>query len=880
MKPDRTRSDRIYEGWVDSVGRHPILTLFLSFFATAGLLAYSISHFRIDTDFSDMISDKLAYRKVEKDFQKAFPQLGNTVVVVIDAETPEAASLFQKRIAERLKKETSLFERVSLPGSGEFFEKNGLLYLSRQKLEELSDNLAGAQPLLGLLSSDFSLRGLFFVIERMLGEETSPEQRQRLLPLFDRLGKALQSTQSNRPFQLSWQELILGSEAARELRRQFLIIEPAGVGGPSSKESEAIETLRRLRDELKLHGTGGVTMRLTGELVLNDENILVMKTGMGITTLVSFILVAVALAVGFGSGRLVFACLLTLLTGLVWTFGFAILFIGRLNLISVAFAVLFIGLGIDYGIQYCLRYREERVSGFAHREALVRTARRSGPSLKLCTVAAAIGFYSFLPTAYTGVSELGLIAGTGMFINLLATLTLLPALLTVMPPRGRGLKEFSSARWLYLFPSRHGKAIRIGAVIAGVAALPFLTKLSFNYNPLDLYDQRSEAISTMKELFQGGRTSPWTISFLAKNESEAEEIKSRLKGLKEVQQAVSLADFVPDDQPEKLTILSDIALFMPPGFETIMPQTLSPGKKIEAFKQLRKVLGDFVSRGSGEGAEIFASVEKLHRAAQDFEKVLDDPEKGRQAMDRLQNSLLSNLPALFEHLKTSLQARPVMESDLPQEIVDQYLSRDGRYRVEVFPSENILNVDALQRFVRRVSALAPEATDTPVTIFQAGKAVVQSFLEATLYALLAITVYLLIDLRSISDTALVLLPLALSLLLTGAASVIFGLPFNFANVIVIPLLIGSGVEGIYMIYRFRKEPPPDGNILNTSTARALFFSAFTTILSFSALSFSSHRGTASMGVLLTICMGSLMVTTLLLLPAMLSWMSRKGRPKD
>ena len=198
-------------------------------------------------------------------------------------------------------------------------------------------------------------------------------------------------------------------------------------------------------------------MRLTGELVLNDENILVMKTGMGITTLVSFVLVAVALAVGFGSGRLVFACLLTLLTGLVWTFGFAILFIGRLNLISVAFAVLFIGLGIDYGIQYCLRYREERVSGFGHHEALLRTARKAGPSLRL-----------------------------------------LPALLTVMPPKERGLKEFSSARWLYLFPSRHGKAIRIAAVIAAVAALPFLTKLSFNYNPLDLYDQRSEAISTMK----------------------------------------------------------------------------------------------------------------------------------------------------------------------------------------------------------------------------------------------------------------------------------------------------------------------------------------------------------------------------------------------
>jgi hypothetical protein len=448
-----------------------------------------------------------------------------------------------------------------------------------------------------------------------------------------------------------------------------------------------------------------------------------------------------------------------------------------------------------------------------------------------------------------------------------------------MPPKERRLKEFSSARWLYLFPSRHGKAIRIGAVIVGVAALPFLPRLSFNYNPLDLYDQRSEAISTMKELFKGGRNSPWTISLLAKNEKEAGQIKGRLKGLKEVKEVVSLADLVPDDQPKKLAILSDIALFMPPGFEALVPQTLSHDERVEAFKRLGKVLRDFASRASGERTELLASVKELYGAAQGFEKVLDDPENGRQAMDRLQDSLLSNLPALFDHLKTSLQARPVTESDLPRDILDLYLSRDGRYRIEVFPRENILNVDALQRFVQEVSALAPGATDTPVTILQAGKAVVQSFLEATLYALLAITVYLLIDLRRISDTILVLLPLALSLLLTGAASVIFGLPFNFANVIVIPLLIGSGVEGIYMIYRFRKEPPPDGNILNTSTARALFFSAFTTILSFSTLSFSSHRGTASMGMLLTICMGSLMLTTLLLLPALLSWTSGKDHPK-
>jgi hypothetical protein len=197
--------------------------------------------------------------------------------------------------------------------------------------------------------------------------------------------------------------------------------------------------------------------------------------------------------------------------------------------------------------------------------------------------------------------------------------------------------------------------------------------------------------------------------------------------------------------------------------------------------------------------------------------------------------------------------------------------------VEAFPKENILETASLKRFVKAVSVLAPNATDTPVTIQEAGNAVVRSFLLATLYALLAITLYMLIELRSISDTLLVLLPLTLSLLMTGASSVILDIPFNFANVIVIPLLLGSGVEGIYLIHRFRTDPPPRGNMLETSTARALFFSTLTTILSFSALSFSSHRGMASMGKLLTICIGSLMIATLVFLPAVLKFVKTTGR---
>ncbi len=875
----RTFSTRLLEWWVDSVRRHALLVVFVSFLATAGVLVYTIQHFKIDTELTEMISDKLPYRKVQIEFQRAFPQLANTIVVVIDAETPEAARFQRNRMAERLKEKVGLFKRVYLPGGGKFFARNGLLYLSVNDLQDLADNLADAQPLLGFISRDLSLRGLFSVLEKILSLEGSKEQRERLVPLFDRLSKAFENAASNRPYQLSWQELIVGKDAAREMSRQFIILEPVVEDDTLAPGEAALEAVQHIRDELGLRGTNGVTARLTGDIVLNYENLLTVKSGMGLITLVSLILVAIALAIGLGSGRLVFASLVTVLVGLAWTLGFAIAFIGHLNLISVSFAVLFIGLGIDYGIQFCLRYREERVLGLGHDKAIVKTAKGLGLSLRLCSVAAAIGFYSFLPTAYTGVSELGLIAGTGMLLNLFATLTILPALVTLMPLKKDRLKEFKLDRSLYLVPYKHPKLICYSAIVIGIGAALFLPKITFDYNPLNLYDPHSEAVSTMKDLFEHQRTTPWTISVLAKNAQEAREMTSRLRSLKEVEETVTLLDFVPGHQSKKLNILSDIALFMPQGLETRKPEKLGPEEKMKSLINFEAALKHFLYRFSKESGGDIASVKRLYGAVEGFKTALRDPEKGKGILDRLENSLLGNLPVLLDDLRISLQARQIKESDLPRELGTQYVTPEGGYRVEVFPRENILKMGSLERFADAVAVVAPSATDTPIIIREAGKAVVRSFLQATIYAIIAITLYLFIELRSVSDTVLTLLPLTLSLLLTGAGSVIFNLPFNFANVIVVPLLIGSGVEGAYLVYRFRTERPTTRSMLKTSTARALFFSMLTTMLSFSTLSFSPHRGMASMGKLLTICIGSLMVTTLLLLPALLSFRGRPRKPE-
>ena len=360
---NREYSKKLIEWWVGFVQRNAVLVLIAVLLTCGGTILYLKQNFRINTDLNSMISEKLHFRKIEEDFSRAFPQLSDTIVVVIDADTAEQAVSARKHMAERLRKETGLFKTVYEPGGGDFFEKNGLLYMDTDELEELADKLATAQPLLAFLSKDLSLRGLFSVLDMALNDPEAKEtQDSSMNLLFDHLSKTFESAGGNHfsrtSRQLPWESIMLGEKAAAEQRRQFIITQPYLDAAKPSADEISLETVRRIAKELGITEANGVKMRITGDVALSYENMMTVRNSTGIATGASIILVGVLLFIGLGSGRMVLASLLTLIIGLVWTTGFAIAFVGSLNLISITFAVLFVGLGIDYSIQFCLRYRE------------------------------------------------------------------------------------------------------------------------------------------------------------------------------------------------------------------------------------------------------------------------------------------------------------------------------------------------------------------------------------------------------------------------------------------------------------------------------------------------------------------------------------------
>lgn len=868
-EPTLTRTQRLLGAWVLLIQHNAVAVLVVGALLTLVTFYYSAANFKINTDIHGMMSDKLPYRELYKEFSKAFPQQSDTIVVVIDGLTTEQAQGARKAIAEQLRKKKAIFADVYEPGAGAFFQKNGLLYLNTEELERLGDRLSAAQPFLALLSKDLSIRGLFEVVAKAFERgDFSEAQDRTLAQLFGGMSNAFSSAVHGTVYQMSWEGLALGAEQTARQCRQFIILEPRVADASLSAGSVHIETIRRVAVQFGYNKTGTARVRITGDFTLAHENLLEARNSTGIATVVSLLLVALVLSVGlYFSWRLIFCSLVTLITGLIWSTAFALATVGRLNIISVTFAVLFIGLGIDYSIQFCLRYRELLIQSGHQQNSITSTATSVGRSLFFSAATTALGFYSFVPTAYAGVAELGFISGSSMFISFFGNITVLPALLTVLPVK-ECRRWKTSWPWLVNLPYRYPHGIVAVGALCALASLLAVPRVFFDYNPLNLHDKSSESVVTMKELFNDPGGQPWTASVLADGEDEALRLAEQLKSLKEVRTVVTIHDFIPDNQQDKINLISDIALFMSPELE--QPRVMRPTyeQNIRALARLERSLESHLN---GLRHSIREPAQKLYDSIRRFRSLLEDSRRGVSALSLLDEMLMPGLPMLFERLGQSLRPSLVEgPSSLPRELRSQYVSADGRFRVQVFPRDDITDPANLEGFVRAVRLVAPNATDTPVMVYEAGRAITASFREASLYAVIIICAFVLVGLRSKSKTLLIFIPMALAFLLTAAASVLLGVPLNFANVIVVPLILGIGVHsGIILIVRDWKDPRREDNLLKSSMARATLFSNLATMISTASLAFSPHLGIASIGILLSICLAFLILSTLFFLPSLI-----------
>ncbi|MGH7125086.1 MAG: MMPL family transporter [Stellaceae bacterium] len=843
---------------VDLSRRFACVVALLGVALTAVCGYYASTHLSLDTDVDKLLDPNLPWRKREMAYDKAFPQFNNLIVIVIDGATPDQAEDAAAALADKLAPNKALFSSVTRPDGGEFFRKNGMLFLSKAEVQSFADQMIQAQPLIGTLAADPSLRGLFDTLDLTAqGIERGEAKGDELDHPFAVFADTVEASLAGKYHPLSWQSLLTGLKPTTRELRKFILVQPVLDYSDLEPGADATDAIRQAARDLDLTPERGVRVRLTGSVPLADEEFGSVTQGATLSTTLAFSLICLWLFLALRSVRLVVPILITLAMGLVIAAGFAAFAVHSLNLISVAFAVLFIGIAVDFSIQFSVRYRSERYEVDNLAEALRRTALGIGGALAVAAATTAVGFISFVPTAYTGVSDLGLISGAGMLIALALNLTVLPALLVIIRPRGeRRAVGFHKLRTIDRYLVERRRAVGFIALAVAVGCLALVPELTFDFNPLNLKDPRTESVSTLFDLMKDPDTTPNTIDVLAPTTSDIPPLADRLEKLPEVSHTVSLLSFVPEDQPDKLAIIADTASLLGP---TLSPAEVRPAPDPAAELEALSRADEALARASAQSHQ--ASVEHLsavlHQAVA----------RGADALPTLRSNLVGGLAARLSEMRLALSAEPVTLETLPPELRRDWVSPEGLARIEVFPKGDASNNDVLRKFVVAVRTIAPEATGTPISIQESAATIVDAFRKAGMFALIAIALLLAIVLQRARDVALVLAPLLLAGLLTVATSVLVDLPLNFANIIALPLLLGVGVAfDIYFVMNWRA-----GRVdpLQSGTARAVLFSALTTGTAFGSLALSNHRGTSQMGILLTIALFYTLVCTFFVLPSLM-----------
>jgi len=841
--------------------RWPSLVTLGSLLLAMGAGFFTSTHFAMNTDSAKLISADVGWRKREIRFDGLFPQQSNLILVVIDGKTPELTEAGAAALTARLSGTKGLFSDVRRPDGGAFFDHNGLLFLPVKDVETTTQQLFKAQPFLGPLASDPSLRGVMESLSTvLLGVAQGQAKLSDIDSPMQRFGQSLKAATEGQTDYLSWRSLITGSPPRPEEVRHFIEVKPVLDFNALEPGARASAAIRAAAQDLGLTPANGVTVRLTGDVPLSDEEFATLTDHVGLMVAAMIAGVLATLWLALRSFKIIFAILITLVVGLAITMGLGLVFIGVFNIISIAFIALFVGLGVDFGIQFSVRYRAERYAYPELSKALCHTGRTVGLPLALAAAATAVGFLSFLPTNYVGVAELGLVAGIGMIVAFLTAITLLPALLMLLRPEGEAEDVgFASLSVVDDFLARHRRSILRVAALAGLICVGLTFFLHFDSNPLDLRSPKVESVSTLFDLMKNPQTSPNTINVTAPSLAAADELAAHLSRLPVVSQALTLSSFVPEDQDKKLALIADANNLLD---STINPFDIKPAPSdADILASFTATAAKLRTAANGQSDAPAAHARAL---ADTLDALAKGPPENRV---RATAAIVPGLKTMLAQLSASLTPSHVTLASMPVTMTDEWIAQGGTARIQVFPKDTSNSPKALSQFSDAVRKVAPGATGAPISIRESGRTIVRAFAWAGLLSFIAIVVLLMLVLKRAADVVRTLAPLVLAGLLTVGSCVLLNLQLNFANIIALPLLLGIGVAfNIYFVVAWRAG---GRDLLQSSLTRAVIFSAATTATGFGTLWLSRHPGTASMGELLMISLFWTLVTTLFVSPALL-----------
>jgi len=885
--------------------RFPVPVLLGALLAAAASLWYTSVHLRFEMARSTLVGSGERYDRLYQEYRAEFPDY-ERLVVVVEAGDVAVAKAYAAALAERLRADRDHVRDVFYRIDPEEFRDRALLYLSpedlrtlRAKVEEHREFLAAfaARPTVEqffALTNREVTRGLVRHLFTDLAPEGEAGQPLAVdLPLLTRVLEGMRGALTDSGvYRSPWAALLARADEktstdgyllSEDERLLFLLVAPVeaettflSLWGPRGGR-DPVDAVRATAAGVR-RDFPGVTVGVTGAPALDADEMRATGRDIFLASVFGFLANALLLVIPFRAVVKPAFALLTLLVGIAWAFGFATATVGHLNLLSAVFSSILIGIGVNFPIHFLARYEEVRRAGRDANAALEESLGQTGVGVLGGALVTAAAFWSTLLTGFRGIAELGFIAGSGLFLCFLASITVFPACIALQDARRAAAAAPAVpapspggdwARWL-------GRPLLV--VIAGtlLALLPlaFLSRLGFDYNLLRLLPRGSEAVA-MEERLQllAGHSTYFAVS-LAPSLGEAERRQAAFAALPEVRRVESVFDLLPAEQEGKRRILRGLRPALA-GLPVVPVPRPAPDLAAlrESLRRIRFKLGE-----GGTEVEVSAARAALEGVLANLEAAQNPREAGRR-LAAYEKRLGADFADKVRLLRRNVGAPPLEIGTLPASLRDRYVGESGRLLLRVYPRGGIWDRGATGRFIEALRRVDPDVTGPPVHTFEASRALTRGYGQAGLYALVAIFALAAVFFRHVGYAALSMVPLLAGAGWTVGLMAALGMDFNLANLFALPLILGMGVDnGMNLVARFREE---GGRrfVLDTAMGKSMLLASLTTITGFGVLLLAQHRGIASLGLLLTLGVSNILLASLTLLPALLLLLRRGGAPE-
>lgn len=854
------------------------------------------------TGRGDLVAKGLPYVKLYKNYRAQFEDLSG-MVVVVEGETPADMSGFAEALEKKLQAQPHLFSKVVYKIDTSYFRSRFLLYLDQYELETLtrkledhqdfleSVNIApGLHPLLSSINAEISSGMVDSLLTDFLGGEEESEENiedeadlRLLIRLLEEMIRFLTGETSYRS---PWQALFKGGDES--LREQgymvskngellFVLIVPNDDETSFTGYKNAVEQVRQVIAETR-KDFPGVTVGLTGEDVISSDEMVTTQSDVETASKIALVGVALLFVIAYQGLVKPLLAVFCLLLGLSWTMGFTALTIGHLNILSVVFTTILIGLGIDFGIHILERFKEERQQGNEILPALQKTLQGTGEGNFAGAITTAIAFGAMVLTDFIGIVELGWIAGWGILFCMVAMLLVLPALITVeekwRKPSYTKTKSTTAKQrgWVDKLFDHYYLIIGVCTVLVLIASLS-LKDLRFDYNLLNLQAKGTEAVQYEMKILESAGRSAWSAAILADSFKEIQEKERQLKALPTVVRVESISAVIPDNQEEKAQIIRENLVPLLRDLE------VEPADVDFSWKALNKTLKGIQFKLQGREGDDLDPVQVAGNRVRSFREQSQKmaPNLAEKRLQNFSQLLFVDYRSLMEELKANADVKLVKLEEIPETLRKRYISQKGKYVAHIFPSVDVWDLDERKKYLDDLRSVDLNVTGTAIHMFESTRLMTEGYVNGGLYAMTAIIIYVFFLFRNLRTVFFVLLPVLVGSIWTIGIMELIGLKLNMANLVILPLILGIGVvNGIHITHRYREEEDKHTSILGKSTGQAVLLSSLTTMIGFGSMMVANHYGVFSLGMVLTLGVFNCLIASVTFLPALLKLSTAKN----